>query len=69
MTGESFELMIYLYIYSVRDVTIPAHGKGFADTDLAIAVPAGTCQCSFFPSSISITLLPIFVSIGDPTRP
>lgn len=28
---------------SAREVTIPARGKGFADTDIAIAVPAGTC--------------------------
>lgn len=31
-------------LYSARAAKIPARGKGFAETDLAIAVPAGTCK-------------------------
>ncbi|KAF2235075.1 dUTP diphosphatase, partial [Viridothelium virens] len=29
-------------IYSAQDVTVPARGKALVDTDIAIAVPAGT---------------------------
>lgn len=35
-------------LYSARATTIPARGKSLVDTDLAIAVPEGTCQFSFF---------------------
>lgn len=31
-------------IYSAQDVTVPARGKALVDTDIAIAVPAGTCE-------------------------
>jgi hypothetical protein len=31
-------------IYSARATTIPARGKGMVETDLAIAVPEGTCE-------------------------
>lgn len=31
-------------LYSARATTIPARGKSLVDTDLAIAVPEGTCQ-------------------------
>ena len=49
-------------LYSARATKIPARGKGFAETDLAIAVPAGTCKFSnmllvsrvaFFPYTFS----------------
>ena len=30
---------------SAHDTTIPARGKALVDTDIAIAVPAGTCTC------------------------
>ena len=33
-------------IYSAHDTVIPARGKALVDTDLAIAVPAGTCTFS-----------------------
>lgn len=36
-------------IYSARPTTIPARGKGMVETDLAIAVPEGTCEISFLP--------------------
>ena len=41
---------------SAGETTIPAHGKGFAETDLAIAVPAGTCKLS----------LSFVISLGPP---
>lgn len=33
-------------LYSARDVTIPARGRARVDTDISIAVPAGTCKSS-----------------------
>lgn len=35
-------------LYSARATTIPARGKSLVDTDLAIAVPEGTCPFAFF---------------------
>ena len=35
-------------IYSAQDVTIPARGKALVNTDIAIAVPAGTCELFLF---------------------
>ncbi len=35
-------------LYSARAATIPARGKGLVETDLAIAVPDGTCEFFFF---------------------
>ena len=35
-------------LYCARPTTIPARGKGLVDTDLAIAVPEGTCRFSFY---------------------
>lgn len=35
-------------LYCARATTIPARGKSLVDTDLAIAVPEGTCRFSFF---------------------
>jgi hypothetical protein len=32
-------------LYSAHDTVIPARGKALVDTELAIAVPAGTCEC------------------------
>lgn len=29
---------------SAQNTTIPAHGKALVETDIAIAVPAGTCE-------------------------
>lgn len=33
-------------VYAARDTTVPARGKVLVDTDISIAVPAGTCKCS-----------------------
>jgi len=30
-------------IYAAKDTTIPARGKALVDTDISMAVPAGTC--------------------------
>lgn len=35
-------------LYSARATTIPSRGKSLVDTDLAIAVPEGTCPFSLF---------------------
>lgn len=39
-------------IYSARPTAIPARGKALVDTDLAIAVPEGTCEFSLLPVPI-----------------
>lgn len=44
-------------LYSARAAKIPARGKGFAETDLAIAVPAGTCKFPYMLLSIESSLL------------
>jgi hypothetical protein len=31
-------------VYAARDTTVPARGKVLVDTDISIAVPAGTCM-------------------------
>jgi dUTP pyrophosphatase len=31
-------------VYAAKDTTIPARGRAMVDTDIAIAVPAGTCK-------------------------
>lgn len=31
-------------LYASKETVIPARGKGLVDTDLAMAVPAGTCK-------------------------
>lgn len=33
-------------LYASKETTIPARGKGLVDTDLSMAVPAGTCWSS-----------------------
>lgn len=33
-------------LYSAQDTTIPARGKAIVDTDISLAVPAGTCTLS-----------------------
>lgn len=40
-------------IYSSQATTVPARGKALVDTDIAIAVPAGTCTLHLNLSSIS----------------
>jgi hypothetical protein len=36
-------------LYAARDTVIPARGKALVDTDLSMAVPAGTCMDPFCP--------------------
>lgn len=31
-------------VYASKDTTVPARGKVLVDTDISIAVPAGTCK-------------------------
>ena len=31
-------------LYASKEATIPARGKGLVDTDISMAVPAGTCS-------------------------
>ncbi len=35
-------------LYAARDTTVPARGKVLVETDIAMAVPAGTCKLFFF---------------------
>lgn len=35
-------------LYSARDIVIPARGRAIVDTDISIAVPAGTCEFCLF---------------------
>ena len=44
-------------LYAAKPTTIPARGKALVDTDIAIAVPAGTCAFLLSPSP-SPTLSP-----------
>lgn len=32
-------------VYAAKETTIPARGKALVDTDIAISVPADTCEC------------------------
>jgi dUTP pyrophosphatase len=34
-------------IYAAKDTVVPARGKVLVDTDISMAVPAGTCTFSF----------------------
>lgn len=45
-------------IYAARDTVIPARGKVLVDTDLSMAVPAGTCMFSPY-SYPEIDIVPI----------
>jgi dUTP pyrophosphatase len=31
-------------LYAAKETVIPARGKGLVDTDISMAVPAGTCK-------------------------
>jgi dUTP pyrophosphatase len=35
-------------IYAAKDTVVPARGKVLVDTDISMAVPAGTCKYSLF---------------------
>jgi len=39
-------------LYAARETTVPARGKGLVDTDISMAVPAGTCM---FPVALSLS--------------
>ena len=41
-------------IYAAKDTVVPARGKVLVDTDISMAVPAGTC--TFLPSQLLILL-------------
>ena len=41
-TGRAFAAGYDLY--AAKDTTVPARGKVLVDTDISIAVPAGTCE-------------------------
>ena len=49
-------------LYASKETVIPARGKGLVDTDLAMAVPAGTCN---FPPLISLIFSPSHKLIGQ----
>lgn len=36
-------------VYASKDTTVPARGKVLVDTDISIAVPAGTCESQLVP--------------------
>lgn len=44
-------------LYAAKETTIPARGKALVDTDIAIAVPAGTCTESLTPLTLFLKLL------------
>ena len=35
-------------IYAAKDTVVPARGKVLVDTDISMAVPAGTCEFALF---------------------
>jgi dUTP pyrophosphatase len=37
-------------VYASKDTTVPARGKVLVDTDISIAVPAGTCEFQLVPN-------------------
>jgi dUTP pyrophosphatase len=37
-------------LYASQDTTIPARGKALVETDISMAVPAGTCESSLIAS-------------------
>lgn len=44
-------------LYAAKETVIPARGKALVDTDISMAVPAGTCeQQSMNPSKKAISL-------------
>jgi dUTPase len=47
-------------LYAAHETTVPARGKTLIDTELAIAVPEGTCKEIFFPFFLLILLPPFF---------
>lgn len=45
-------------LYASKETVIPARGKGLVDTDLSMAVPAGTCM--FSPDQCIVRVLEAF---------
>ena len=45
-------------MYAARDTVVPARGKVLVDTDISMAVPAGTCTIP--PPLLFLHLLPVF---------
>jgi dUTP pyrophosphatase len=43
-------------IYAARDTVVPARGKVLVDTDISMAVPAGTCKAFFPPMHLRLIL-------------
>jgi TRAP-type mannitol/chloroaromatic compound transport system permease large subunit len=52
-------------IYSARATTIPARGKGMVETDLAIAVPEGTCEFFELLSHVTLLFFDFFISFSS----
>jgi dUTP pyrophosphatase len=50
-------------IYASKDTIVPARGKVLVDTDISMAVPAGTCM-----SSLPSTLIPLTYQLSIETR-
>ena len=56
-------------LYAAKETTIPARGKGLVDTDLSMAVPAGTCKCcALHHHSVSLLTLPIDANRSEERR-
>ena len=52
-------------IYASKDTVIPSRGKALVDTDISMAIPAGTCKKPQVPSSGEPTVtLPTLMSNG-----
>ena len=57
-------------LYAAKATTIPKQGKALVDTDIAIAVPAGTCTSSFSsPSPPFLSYLTCFTYLFSPPYP
>ena len=39
-------------IYAAKDTVVPARGKVLVDTDISMAVPAGTCMLPLSPTPV-----------------
>lgn len=44
-------------IYASKDTVVPARGKVLVDTDISIAVPAGTCKPTLIPEKMALKFL------------
>lgn len=55
-------------LYAAKATTIPKQGKALVDTDIAIAVPAGTCTSSSSPSPPFLSY-PTYLPTSPPPLP